>query len=99
MFCMQAPDLSRLQGSLVLPTLRGMCISLAAEAVAHQQPPMQYVLRGAAEPAIAQLMKLAIGLQECRMLETSTCVVFWMHGTCSKFHPLCTQQFLCCRWC
>jgi len=71
---MQAPDLSRLQGSLVLPTLRGMCISLAAEAVAHQQPPMQYVLRGAAEPAIAQLMKLAIGLQECRMLETSTCM-------------------------
>lgn len=56
---------------LVAPTLRSTCLDVAAEAARAQQPPMQFVLRGAAGPAIPRLMQVAIVCQEHRLMDPS----------------------------
>lgn len=53
--------------------LRSKCVQLAQEAAAAQEPPMQYVIKGAAEPAIPRLMQIAIVCQQRKLIDESTC--------------------------
>jgi hypothetical protein len=73
MFGLQVSELSRLQGGIVLSSLRSKCMQLAQEAAAAQQPAMQYTLRGAAEPAIPRLMQVAICCQQRKLIDASKC--------------------------
>lgn len=57
----------------MLSSLRSKCLQLAQEAAAAQQPPLQYALRGAAEPAIPRLMQVAICCQQRKLVEASEC--------------------------
>lgn len=73
MSVLQVSELSRLQGGIVLSSLRSKCMQLAQEAAAAQQPAMQYTLRGAAEPAIPRLMQVAICCQQRKLIDASKC--------------------------
>lgn len=57
----------------MLSSLRSKCLQLAQEAAAAQQAPLQYTLRGAAEPAIPRLMQVAICCQQRKLVEASEC--------------------------
>lgn len=57
----------------MLSSLRSKCLQVAQEAAAAQQPPMQYALRGAAEPAIPRLMQVASCCQQRKLIDASKC--------------------------
>lgn len=101
---LQVSALSRLQSSLVLPSLRSKCIQLTQEAIAAQQPPLQYCLSGAAGPAIPRLMQVAITCQERDLVNASESARRspWsqINGHCVTHTKSCGQVPLRCmgRW-